>query len=390
MCRFVMPAARGGRRRADGPPAGPSDHALARTVLRFAVVLRCGGVAAAMVAAGIGDGAGVSRGWQAGVLAGLGCWAVFFTAVAVRRGLSLPLVAADVLVVALVLLAQPRYIPVTAVVDETTWAIMLAGTSIYVAQLALRPPVSLPLAAVVIVAYQLGVPAVTSQPRVMIVQTLAVVTIMELLRRGGRKADAVVAGRDLERRQVVVEAARRADEREQRAQLHDSVLATLTMVASGAVGPGSATLRPAALRSLAIMEGRAGCAPPPARPVDLAEALTAPGDRPPDLVVEYAVAPISAPEPVALAIRGAVGEALRNVERHSGVTRARVSAERSAGVLTVEIADGGRGFSPAHVPDTRHGIRVSIVDRMAAVGGIAEVKSARGRGTRIRLRWPHG
>jgi signal transduction histidine kinase len=383
---------RPGRRQQDGQPSGPSDHALARTVLRFAIALRCGGVAAAIIAAGVGDDAGVSRPWQAVVLAGLAAWAVLFTMVAIRRGLSLPLVAGDVLVVALALLAQPHYVSVTAVTDETTWAIMLASTSIYVAQLAIRPPAGLLLAVLVIAAYQAGAPVTTSQPRVMIVQTLAVSAIMELLRRAGRKADSIVAARDAGRRRGIVEAARRADEREQRSRLHDSVLATLTMVATGAVEPGSAGLRSAAERSIAIMEDHAPRPRPIAGddpPVDLAELMTAQvAGQCPRLRVDLAVAPISVPEPVARAITEAVCEALRNVERHARTGRARLRATRSAGAVTVEITDEGQGFSPAHVPDSRHGIRDSIVGRVAAAGGRADVRSAPGQGTRITLRWP--
>jgi two-component system NarL family sensor kinase len=367
-------------------------------VLRFAIALRCGGVAAALVAAAIDDGSGISRLWQTAVLGGLAAWAALFTVVAIRRGLSLPLVAGDVVVVALALLAQPRYISVSAVADETTWAIMLAGTSIYVAQLALRPPTSLLLAGLVVLAYEARVPVATTQPRILIVQTLAVSAIMELLRLGGRKADAIVAERDLERRRGIVEAARRADEREQRSQLHDSVLATLTMVATGAMEQGSASLRSAAERSIAILEDDAA-GPPSARrptaddgpPTDLAELLKAQlADQFPYLRVELALAPISTPEPVALAITGAVGEALRNVAQHAETTRAQVRAVLSSGTVTVEITDEGRGFSPAGVLDLRHGIRHSIMGRMAAIGGIAEVRSACGEGTRITLRWPHG
>ncbi|MFC6935942.1 hypothetical protein ACFQHO_40410 [Actinomadura yumaensis] len=52
---------------------------------------------------------------------------------------DVPLVAADAAAVSLALLAQPKLIPAGAVTDETTWGIMLAGTSVCVAQLALRP-----------------------------------------------------------------------------------------------------------------------------------------------------------------------------------------------------------------------------------------------------------
>jgi signal transduction histidine kinase len=384
----------GGRKSA----VGPSDHALACTVLAFAIALRCGGVAAAVAAAAIGDGDGISRGWQVGVLTGLTIWALIFAARAIRSGLSVWLVSGDALIMALALLGQGHYVSVAAVADETTWVITLASSSIYVAQLVLRPPLGLVLAVLVIAAYQVGLPTATSEPRIMVVQTVAVSAIMELLRRGGRKADALVTERNLERRRLVVADACRADEREHRARLHDSVLATLAMVASGAVRSGDSSLRSAAMRSLTTFADQASEWPPLQRAMvgdgpmaDLADLLAAQvDDWSPRLLVELAVTPLTVPRRVALTIVEATGEALRNVERHAGTSRVRIRAAQSAGVVTVEINDDGRGFSPAVIPEDRYGIKESIVERMTAVGGSADVASAPGRGTRVTLRWSDG
>ncbi|SEG78856.1 Signal transduction histidine kinase [Thermomonospora echinospora] len=373
--------------------SGPSDHALARTVLRFAIALRCGGVTAAIIAASVSDGTGISRVWQVLVLGGLALWAVFFTVVAVRHGLRFPLVAGDTAVVALALLAQPRFIPVSAVVDESTWAIMLASTAIYVAQLSLRPAAGLPLALTVIVAYMVGVPVSTSQVRVLFVQAGVVSAMMELLRRGGRRADAIVADRDRERQRVMVEAARRADERHQRLQMHDSVLAVLSMVASGAMQADSPGLRRGAQQALDVVEEFAA---PPASDggvlVDLVGGLrklvTEMSSRLDIEVAHHEAARIYVPESVALAVIGAAGEALRNIERHAGVARAVVRAERQGDLVTVEITDRGLGFDPDRLPDDRHGIKRSIVERMKVVGGSAAVWSRSGEGTRVTLRWP--
>ncbi|MFI0353985.1 sensor histidine kinase [Actinomadura sp. 9N407] len=363
------------------------------------MALRCGGVAAAAIAAAIAGDEGVSRGWQASVLGALAVWAAFFTVTALRRGLSFPLVAGDAAVVSLVLLAQPRFIPAAAAVDETTWAIMLASTAVYVALLALRPLAALLPVVTVITAYVIGAPVVTSQVRVLIVQTVAVSAIMELLRRGGRRADAIVAERDRERRRARVEAARRADERHHRAQVHDSVLATLTMVASGAMRPGSPGLGPGARRALEVMEAFA--APAPDGPeVDLTgRLLTLVTETAAQIAVSWPArsgvrAAIMVPEPVAEAITGAAGEALRNVARHAGTGRATLRASHRAGAgggtVTVEIADRGRGFDPGDVPAGRHGIARSITQRMAAAGGTATVASRPREGTRVVLRWPGG
>ncbi len=55
-----------------------------------------------------------------------------------------------------------------------------------------------------------------------------------------------------------------------------------------------------------------------------------------------------------------------------------------------DVLDGGAGFDTATVPDHRYGVRESIGGRMAAAGGRAEVLSAPGAGTRVRLEWPYG
>ncbi|WP_067469044.1 sensor histidine kinase [Actinomadura macra] len=379
---------------------GPSDYALAQTVLRFTIALRAGGVAAAITAATLGEGAGISRAWQVAVLGGLAVWVAIFTATALRYGLRPPMVAADSGVICLALLAQPKIVPTEMLVDETTWAIMLASTAIYVAQLALGQIAALVLSAVVITAYVAGAPATTSLVRILFVQAVVVNAIMWLLRRGGGRADALVAERDRERQRMVLEAARRADERHYRSQMHDSVLATLTMVASGAVQTGSPGLRRGARRALEVMEDvsaplPAGQGPQVDLVADLAGLVT---EMSAEVAADLIVAPsaragptrIEVPEVVASAITGAVGEALRNVARHAGVSRASVHAGRHGAAVTVTVADQGRGFDQARVPADRSGIRCSMVERMAVVGGTTTVESRPRRGTVVTVRWAHG
>ncbi|MFD8101136.1 sensor histidine kinase [Nocardia fluminea] len=89
------------------------------------------------------------------------------------------------------------------------------------------------------------------------------------------------------------------------------------------------------------------------------------------------------------ALGEATGEALRNSRNHAG-------REATIGVLVdigessvaVTIADNGRGFDPALVPQQRIGIAVSIRRRMQRAGGAAEILSAPGAGTQVRLQWP--
>jgi len=93
---------------------------------------------------------------------------------------------------------------------------------------------------------------------------------------------------------------------------------------------------------------------------------------------------VEPPARVAHALLLVTREALNNVVKHAGVGRAvlRVVAQRDG--IQVTIRDQGRGFSPARMP-SGYGLVHSVVDRMQEVGGYAEVWSAPGRGTRVRL-----
>jgi signal transduction histidine kinase len=91
-------------------------------------------------------------------------------------------------------------------------------------------------------------------------------------------------------------------------------------------------------------------------------------------------------EALALATR----EALLNAAKHAGVEEVAVYGEADDGAATVFVRDRGVGFSPAAVGPGRRGIADSIVARMAAVGGSADVTSKPGGGTEVRLAvpWP--
>lgn len=78
-------------------------------------------------------------------------------------------------------------------------------------------------------------------------------------------------------------------------------------------------------------------------------------------------------------------EALNNVVRHAGATKAMVTLESGDGVvLTVE--DDGKGFTPAEGTG-RLGL-IGMRERMTLLGGTLEIDSARGRGCRIIVRVP--
>jgi signal transduction histidine kinase len=91
---------------------------------------------------------------------------------------------------------------------------------------------------------------------------------------------------------------------------------------------------------------------------------------------------------VADALLGALRAALENVLRHSGATTAEVEVIADREHVTVMVTDRGVGFDPAAVAPDRLGLRTSVVERMAAVGGSAQVWSAPGEGTSVIIAAP--
>jgi signal transduction histidine kinase len=80
-------------------------------------------------------------------------------------------------------------------------------------------------------------------------------------------------------------------------------------------------------------------------------------------------------------------EALENVVRHAGTDRAEVRLREHAELVTVTIADQGRGFELTHTANGAFGLREDLVGRMEASGGSAIVESKPGAGTVVRLAW---
>jgi signal transduction histidine kinase len=81
----------------------------------------------------------------------------------------------------------------------------------------------------------------------------------------------------------------------------------------------------------------------------------------------------------------ATREAVTNAAKHAGTGRVDVYAEVTAAAVDVFVRDRGAGFELDDVPEDRYGVRRSILDRMQRHGGRAEVRSAPGEGTEVRL-----
>ncbi len=205
-----------------------------------------------------------------------------------------------------------------------------------------------------------------------------------LVRRAAARADRMAAEAARVHRDASVAAAVRAEEREFAASLHDTAAATLLVVGSGQVREDSAWLASQARRDLdRLRSGRTG-AP---RHTDLVRLLHAEVEAV-HLDVELdAPARLPLPSDVATAFADATREALNNVRRHAGTSRAAIRLDGDERRLRLDVVDGGKGFSPDDVPATRRGLRESVHGRLHRIGGTATVTSAVGAGTVVRLEW---
>jgi len=370
--------------------AGPSDQALHRLAGWYAIGLRLGGAVLFTAVAVLAATKQISGWWLGAPLTALCLWSAFFAWRVRRSGLTPTVVLADAVVISALALVQQHLVPAVLIKDSTTWMLPLACTSIYIQLLALRPRLALPGAAIVVVAYGLG----SGHPAdawLLVVETIVVAGLVAVIRGGAGQADAVVAASLETERQIRAEEARRADEREQHRQLHDTVLSTLTMVAAGAFAEPSPALAAQADRDLRVLQGLEGAPAASGGLVpltDLRPKLERAAASAYHLAVRLKLVPVTLPSPVADQLVACIGEALRNVERHAGTDQAEVTVTGGAGWAVVEITDHGRGFDPSATPPSRRGIRESITGRMLAAGGRAAIASRPGAGTTVTVSWP--
>jgi signal transduction histidine kinase len=81
-------------------------------------------------------------------------------------------------------------------------------------------------------------------------------------------------------------------------------------------------------------------------------------------------------------------EALTNVVRHSSASRVEVSLRAESGALTLSVADNGQGFDPGELAESPGLGVLGMRERAELAGGVLEIRSRRGEGTRVQLRVP--
>lgn len=187
-----------------------------------------------------------------------------------------------------------------------------------------------------------------------------------------------------------------ATRRELDAVVHDTVLATLHTAVREPSAPELPQLAERALDTFGSdRQHRAygpDAVPWPELTRRLQTSLTAVA---PDADLDVRPGP-DVPPDVARALVDAALEAARNARRHGGgagsapdITVVVGGTEDGKG-LEVAVSDDGVGFDPSLVAPQRMGLAVSVLGRVERVGGYAEVITATGSGTTVRLLWRPG
>jgi signal transduction histidine kinase len=184
--------------------------------------------------------------------------------------------------------------------------------------------------------------------------------------------------------------------------LHDTVLATLTLLAHSGVGVAPEALRQQAADDARLLRQlRLGATPAPqssgvynlevVEETVLGTTLESVKQRFGRMGLEvswHGTGQVLLPSDVLDAFLLALAECLENVRRHSGVTEAHVTITDDETTVRAMITDAGVGFTLDDVDSARLGFKESVVGRLKEVGGKARLFSAPGSGTTVVLEVP--
>ena len=213
-----------------------------------------------------------------------------------------------------------------------------------------------------------------------------------------RRIDSIGNAHRVERQASETEAQRRQGAR----LLHDTVLATLTLLAHSGRGVSEDALRRQAAQDAQLLRQlRLGGTPTPSASgsYQLTSVTASPAatsledvrDRFGRLgldVVLHGSGKVALDGAALDSFLLALAECLENVRRHSGVDAADVTITEDEQTVRAMVTDAGAGFDIATVPATKLGFKESVVARLADVGGRTRLFSSPGSGTTVVLEVP--
>jgi signal transduction histidine kinase len=192
-----------------------------------------------------------------------------------------------------------------------------------------------------------------------------------------------------------------AQQRQDARVLHDTVLATLSLLAHSGVGVGPSALRQQAgddarlLRQLRLGApldaGSTAIFSPESDDQVLSTTFESVRQRFARMGLDvnwHGAGQLALPRETLDALLGALGECLENVRRHSGVNEADVTVTDDDHTVRAMVTDAGAGFEPESVDGARLGYAESVVGRLHTVGGRARIFSSPGSGTTVMLEVP--
>ncbi|TFD04984.1 sensor histidine kinase [Cryobacterium sp. TMT1-66-1] len=228
--------------------------------------------------------------------------------------------------------------------------------------------------------------------------TLAAWWIAQSVPRVMHRIAAIGRAHRAERYASELEAQRRQDAR----LLHDTVLATLTLLAHSGVGVSPIALQKQAGDDARLLRQlRLGGLPTPRRSgvyslepasvLSLGDTLDAVRQRFERMgltVNWHGSGQVQLSSNVLDSFLLALSECLENVRRHSGVDHADVTITDDARTVRAMVTDTGVGFDLGQVGTERLGVAESVIARLRDVGGNARLFSSPGAGTTVVLEVP--
>ncbi len=221
--------------------------------------------------------------------------------------------------------------------------------------------------------------------------------------RAARRIHSIGRAHRAERQASEIEAQRRQSAR----LLHDTVLATLTLLAHSGVGVTAGALRAQAADDAHLLRQlRLGVNPSPqdATPTSTGSIpLPATDDAILGTTLEsvkqrfgriglevswHGTGQVLLPSDVLDAFLLALAECLENVRRHAGVTEAHVTITDDETTVRAMVTDSGIGFDVKDIDSARLGLKDSVIARLGEVGGTARLFSSPGSGTTVVLEVP--